>query len=106
MPDMAYRQTEMGLVVRLHPDQAKKEILKYFAHAEGNATEAAAQLQVSYRNLLRWSEKLNLLDAIGGIRTTFRKHRDARVKIRIFAEPQVLGTQPILRRPKQNSLSP
>lgn len=55
---MAYRDTELGLLVRLHPRQAMRRILAAYRAEAGVATRAAIRLGVEHSTLLRWVGKL------------------------------------------------
>lgn len=71
-----YRQIDLGLMVRLQPDEAATRVLNAYRDAEGSATRAAELLEVDRRTLSRWVEQLgattNIRDRIEAIRDACR----------------------------------
>lgn len=70
---MAYRDTELGLLVRVRPRVAARRILAAYRAEGGVATRAAERLGVEHTTLLRWLRKLErsgvaVRDAIEDIR--------------------------------------
>jgi len=55
---MAYRDTELGMLVRLDPKRAASRINAAFKRAHGSATNAARVLGVDRRTLHRWRVRL------------------------------------------------
>ena len=88
---MAYRQVDLGLLVRLQPDEAATKILNAYRDAEGNATRVAELLQVDRRTLSRWVEQLeattNIRDRIDAIRDA-RKDRRSSPGTRASQQPE------------------
>jgi transcriptional regulator of acetoin/glycerol metabolism len=60
---MAYRDTELGMLVRLDPKRAALRIKVAFKRANGSATNAAILLGVDRRTLHRWRTRLSSVGA-------------------------------------------
>ena len=67
---MAFRVTEIGLMVQGNPAQARKRLLTLFRQHGGNCTRVSENLDVNVATIKRWIAKL-------GIRTQIDKMREA-----------------------------
>lgn len=56
---MAYRETELGYLVRNNEREAKRRIRDALKRARGNVKAAAGALGVGYRTLKRWLAQLD-----------------------------------------------
>jgi transposase-like protein len=65
---LSYRFVETGVLVRLHPDEARQRILLAYTHAGGAVQGAADELQVTTRTLLRWVGALGIEPSVRRIR--------------------------------------
>ena len=51
---MAYRDTDIGLMLRVKPDQTKKKLLRLFKKHDGNTTYVADDVGVDVATVKRW----------------------------------------------------
>jgi transcriptional regulator with GAF, ATPase, and Fis domain len=58
----------MGLKVRLHPEEAVRDILDAFARSKGRHAGAASQFGVTVRTLDRWVARLGLQSQVETIK--------------------------------------
>lgn len=65
---MAYRECELGLMVKLFPDDASTRIMDAYRQTDGNTTHAAELLGVNRATLKRWVAKLSLRKAVEKLR--------------------------------------
>lgn len=80
---MAYRESRLGLLVRMDPRRAAGRILTAFKRKGGNATHTAQMLGVDLRTLNRWLQTLasvghDLKPQIEAIRESARVERSKR----------------------------
>lgn len=80
---MAYRESRLGLLVRMDPRRAADRIISAFKRKAGNATHTAAMLGVDLRTLNRWLQSLasaghDLKPQIETIRESARADRSHR----------------------------
>lgn len=66
---MAYRECELGLLVRLDEKRAGVRIMRAYRRSKGNTTKAAERLSVDRATLKRWVRRLALRDDIDAIRS-------------------------------------
>lgn len=79
---MAYRESRLGLLVRMDPRRAAGRILAALKRKDGNATHTAAMLGVDLRTLNRWLQKL--ADEGHDLSDEIVKLRRARADERLF----------------------
>lgn len=60
---MAYRDTEMGLLMRLNPAEGRARIIDEYRKAGANLAATAKSFEVDERTLRRWIERDSKLDA-------------------------------------------
>jgi len=65
---MAYREPELGYLVRHYPTQAKARVLEAYRQGGGRTIGAAAVLDAKPRTLQRWVTDLGLRDEVDAIR--------------------------------------
>lgn len=70
---MAFRHCELGLLVRLQPDQARKRILAGFRKQRGHLANTAEDLAVHPATLKRWMHALALHGDVEAIRQKAKK---------------------------------
>jgi len=76
-PDpMAYREQQVGLLLRIDPDKARELVVDAHIKTHGNITQAAILLGVSRRNLVRWILRLDLRDQLHALRVEHRYAQD------------------------------
>jgi hypothetical protein len=54
---MAYRDTDIGLTIRLDPTKGKRQLLRLFTRHEGNTTHVAKAVGVDVATVKRWIVK-------------------------------------------------
>lgn len=57
---MAYRPNEMGMLVTINPDQARKRLLSAFTKCDGGTTQVANKLGVNIATVKRWIARLEI----------------------------------------------
>lgn len=72
---MAYRKSELGLIVQLDPDRAAMMITGAMRRAGGRIPECAAVLGIGPNSLYRYIEKLGLVTTTLKIRALHPKAR-------------------------------
>ena len=77
---MAYRQSDLGLMVRLKPEQARRQVLGAVRAAGGEVDDAAAALGVTRRTLDRYVRILDLSSEVNALRPEGRKGKARRKK--------------------------
>lgn len=68
-----YHETELSLIVRLKPNEAKERIVKAYERAKCNRVEAAKLLGVASRTLYRWIDVLDLSVRLDGIKARAKR---------------------------------
>jgi hypothetical protein len=75
---MAYREQDLGYLVRRDPKRATVQILAAYRRAAGHTLTAATALDVSPRSLERWTSKLGLGPKVEALRDRLGTKRGGR----------------------------
>jgi transposase-like protein len=75
---MAYVKHELGLLLRLDIDQAKKRLVAAYLEAGCNGERAAEDLGVTRRTFSRWVIEMGLQDRFARMRAAALKRRPGR----------------------------